>query len=108
MREPQTTYLTYVQVEELRVELNDKIEDMHELEKNHEVVKNEEEKVIQNMLQELNTRKQNNEKDAKEADKLLLELEQVSREKILMLQEEVGVYHKSLTPQPFDLQNSRS
>lgn len=80
----------------LRVELNDKIEDMHELEKNHNVVKKEEEKVIQNMLTELNMKKQQNDKDVEMSDKLLLELEQTSREKILMLQEEVDATEKTV------------
>ena len=85
-----------LKIETLRIELNDKIEDMHELENNHDIVQKEEEKVIQNMLIELHNIKQQNEKDVEMSDKLLLELEQVSREKVLMLQEEVDATEKAV------------
>ena len=83
-------------IDRLRDELNDKVEDMHEIEKNHTVMKNEEEKVIQVMLKELNLKKMQIEKDGEVSDKLLQELERVSREELLQHQEEVDEQEKVL------------
>ena len=80
----------------LRLNLNDKIEDIHELENNLSVVKKEEEKVIQAMLRELNRKKVLNENEAKLSEKLLVEFEKVSREKILLLQEDVDLQEKTV------------
>ena len=80
----------------LRIELNDKIEDIHELEKNHDIVKSEEERVIQNMLNELNDKKKQHEIETQTSENILKEFEQVSREKVLLLQEEVDMAEKSV------------
>ncbi|XP_066931850.1 kinesin-like protein KIF16B [Clytia hemisphaerica] len=80
----------------LRMELNDKIEDVHELEKNHDIMKSEEERVIQNMLSELNDKKKRHEIETETSENILKEFEQVSREKVLLLQEEVDMAEKSV------------
>lgn len=81
-------------IDVLRLNLNDKIEDIHELENNLSVVKKEEEKVIQAMLRELNRKKVLNQNEAELSEKLLVEFEKVSREKILLLQEDVELQEK--------------
>ena len=90
--------------ENLRMVLNDKIEDIHELERNHDIVKSEEEKVIQSMLQELSEKKTRNEKEAETSENVLKEMEQVSREKVLLLKEEVDMMEKSVIQCRSDIQ----
>lgn len=84
------------QADLLRTELNDKIEDVHELEKNHDVIRTEEEKVVQNLLEELNKKKRQNEIDMQTSENILIEFEKNSREKILLLQEEVDMFEKTV------------
>lgn len=93
-----------LKIESLRVELNDKIEDIHELEKNHQVVKNEEEIVIQTMMKELESKKLQNENEADMSEKVMLELEKVSREKILLLQEDVDACEKTVLQYKSDIE----
>lgn len=80
----------------LREKLNDKIENIHELENNHNVIRTEEEKVIQNLMQELHNKKQQNELDMKQLDEEINENEKQCREKILLLQEDVDMSEKTV------------
>ena len=81
---------------ELRDTLNDRIEDIHELERNHQVVKTEEERVIKSMLKELKLKKEGHEAENAACNNLLKEFEKVSRERLLLLQEEVDMCEKSV------------
>ena len=81
---------------ELRDTLNDRIEDVHELERNHEIMKSEEECVIQNMLQELKVKKEGHEAESAASDNILKEFEKVSRERLLLLQDEVNMSEKGV------------
>jgi len=90
--------------ENLRMLLNDKIEDIHELERNHDIVKSEEEKVMQNMLRELSEKKSRNEAEARTSENVLQEMEQVSREKILLLKEDVEMAEKAVIQCRSDIQ----
>ena len=76
---------------DLQENLNSMIEDLHELEKNHVIIKSEEEKIIKNMLEELNNKKMENERDTKMSEKVLSELQNKSHEKILSLKKQVDI-----------------
>ena len=79
---------------ELRETLNDRIEDVHELERNHEIVKSEEDRVIQNMLEELKVKKEGHNSESAVSENVLKEFEKMSRERLLLLQDEVNTCEK--------------
>nr|XP_047133300.1 kinesin-like protein KIF16B isoform X1 [Hydra vulgaris] len=76
--------------ESLQGNLNSMIEDLDELKKNYLILKNEEEKIITNMLGELNNKKAQIENNIKMAERVLNELQNLSSEKINALKKQVN------------------